>query len=590
MLVLSLLLLVPARADEIVLTNGRRLSCEIVEETATAVRVRLPHGRMTIPRSKIRVIEREGRGRWLEREARASLRRGSTRSAVELYARALADRPDDARLLARYARTLEKHARVLAEAYRFAEARRIVEEWRRVDPAQGGDGGAAAALLESIGREERRAASLLARADELARDGRYRRALTYYDQWRLRRPVDDPKARARMAAAHLGAGAAAVEANHLRLALDHFRAARAFGEHARSAEPLFLLAPVAVLEALREGDVEAARRHLDRIATTYPHPAVPAYLKAVLAHVTGRVGEAVEAYAAAARIAEAGGGDRGISYDLARAYATATLRAAIARPPQEGVRKWRELFLASLVRDEGRHFVVYAPTAKTAAQVAETADRVYAELCRELLGAVPDAPLAEIVAHPSRQAYLAADPDPPGTDLAHVTIDRAKTSGVAYDTLDEEGAPLVRVELIAGGPGWLESTLPHELVHVVQRRGLRAFRRGKWLDEGLAMLHEGDESRANRLGMWRTMASAAIPLPEFLALRSIPPDKVGLFYQQAHAFTTFLRGLGDATEWRTFLDRFGADGDLASAAKAAWKVESAEALERAWRTTMRTLR
>ncbi len=599
-----LLVFALSRGDEVVLTNGRRLSCEIVKETDTEIRVRLPHGVMAIPRSKIKSVQREASSRYLKREARTSLRHGATKSAVELLARAFAENPGDAAIRLDYARALLKYAHELVAQSRFDEARATLARLKRIKtglPApnlreerrRDSDVLASAALERTITREEDLAARLLARGEELVSDGRYRQALAYFDHWRVRRPVDDPVARRKMAAAHLGAGAEAAKANLLRLALDHYRAAHAFGERSGTRAPLFLLTPIAVLEELREGDAETARRLLDRIETTYPQASVPVYLEAVIAHVTGDVETAVKAYAAAARAAEsetAGGGTKGISYDIARAYATATLRVAIARPPQEGVKKWRELFLEPLKRETSRHFIVFAPSEKTAAEIAATADRVYEELCRDLLGRVPDAPPAEIVAHPTRQAYLAADPDPPGTSLAKVTVAREQTSGVAYDTLDEKGKRLVRVELIAGDKNFLTDTLPHELVHVVQRRGLGAFRRGKWLDEGLAMLHESKESRANRLGMWRTLSRAAIPLPEFLGLKSIPPDKVALFYQQAHAFTTFLHELGDGNDWLVFLDRFGRDGDFAVAVKAAYKVESAEVLERLWLGAMRKLR
>ena len=66
-----------------------------------------------------------------------------------------------------------------------------------------------------------------------------------------------------------------------------------------------------------------------------------------------------------------------------------------------------------------------------------------------------------------------------------------------------------------------------------------------------------------------------------LALPSVPPDRGPLFYQQSHAFTAFLRGLGDERAWAVFLDTF-ARGDLETAVRQAYEIESLAVLERRW--------
>ena len=182
--------------------------------------------------------------------------------------------------------------------------------------------------------------------------------------------------------------------------------------------------------------------------------------------------------------------------------------------------------------------------------------------------------------HPTRAAYLAADPTPPGSPLAGVTVPRSKTGGVCYRTLDERGRPLVRIETYASEH--LETdTLPHEMVHVVQNRGFKAFRRGHWLDEGLAMLYESKQGRANRVALWRQLSRNPIPLPELLLLKSTPPDRVLTFYSEAYVFTRFLRSLGDDDDWRRFLDAFGGLS-FEAAVREVYEVEDVAALERLW--------
>ena len=53
LLLLLLLGALPAAGDVVVLERGGKLSCEILEETEASVTVRLPHGTMVIPRSRI---------------------------------------------------------------------------------------------------------------------------------------------------------------------------------------------------------------------------------------------------------------------------------------------------------------------------------------------------------------------------------------------------------------------------------------------------------------------------------------------------------------------------------------------------------
>ncbi|MHC4971014.1 MAG: hypothetical protein ACYTG3_01650 [Planctomycetota bacterium] len=570
-----LLLVLPVAGDVVVLESGGRLDCQVIEEAADTVTIRLPNGTMVLPRSRIAEIVREAPGLYLRREGLRSLRGGSTEDAVELLERACgadpAARPDLIEALA-------AHADALVGEFRHAAARATLARLAELDPGHAG----LARLRARIRGAEGVAAALYERAHKALAIRAYADALVLLEAWRVRRPLDDPQVHAEMAAAHLGAGRQAEEEGRLRRALDHYRAAAGYGARRETSEPLYLLRPIAVLEALKQGDTGRAERLLDGIETTYPQPAVPVFLAAVRHHVQGEVQAAVAAYARAARLAEAeSGAARGLTYDLVRKHAAATLRASIARPPEEGVTRWRELFLRPLTRDDGaRHFTVYAASADRARELASLADELYMRIAGDILGGVPEAGKAELVVHPTREAYLAADPTPPGSPLASVTISRSRTAGVCYRTLDEKQQPIVRVEMYATErvDG---DTLPHEMVHVVQYRGFKAFRRGHWLDEGLAMLYESEQGRANRTALWRQLSKNPIPLPELLLLKSTPPDRVLTFYSEAYAFTRFLRGLGDDDDWRRFLDAFGSLS-FETAVQQVYGVENIEALERLW--------
>lgn len=563
-LLCALLLSVPARPDEVVLEGGGRISGEVVEETERELTILLPNGTMRIARAKVREIVREDRRSYLRREAKGA---ASARAAVRMYERAFALSPDE-ETRRDLATALRAHAAEELQLFRLDGAEAALARLREVAPGAPSDDLAKRLAAERTAEFTARAATLHA-----IREGRFVEALVHVEEWRLRAPDGDEAVREALARAHSGAARAAEERGALRQALDHYRMARAEKDLAR-------LAPIAVLEAMHGGDLDGAARLLGALAT-YGDPAVPRFLEAVLAHLKGEVQQAFQAYADAARLARGGGAGEGcIPFDVVRAYATATLKQAIARPPQEGQKRWRETFLSPLEREDAGEFLVYAASGEVAREAAARAAAIYARI-EEDLGVGPGA-RGEVVLHPTREAYVAADPTPEGSPLAALALGREPTAGVCYETLDEEGKALIRIEVDAGQQRWLADTLPHELVHMAQRRGWPTFRRGHWLDEGIATLYESEEAQDSRLALWRQVKDEAIPLPELLALRSTPPDRPLLFYLEAHALCRYLRGLGGEEEWRRFLDAFAA-AEFESALRAAYGVESVADLERAMR-------
>ncbi len=566
-LLCALLLAAAAASDEILLESGGRIAGEVVKVTDREVTVRLPNGTMKIPRAKVKEIVREDRRDYLRREAG---RAASPRAAAEMYERAFALSPDDENRCDLAKALLARSAELLG-LFRLDETGAALARLREVAPeAPSHD------LAERLAAERANGREAKTEVLRALHDGRFDEALVHIEEWRLRAPDGDETVHGALVAAHLGAARADEARGSMRPALDHFRMAGAETDLAR-------LAPIAVLEAMHGGDLERAARLLEPLAN-YRDPAVPRFLAAVLAHLKGEVKEAVQAYADAARLAKRGGAGEGcLTYEDVRAYATATLKQAIARPPQEGQKKWRETFLSPLERDGSTpEFTVYAASADVARDAAQQAVAIYERIAADLFGASPAGPRAEVVLHPTREAYVAADPTPSGSPLAGLALGREPTAGVCYDTLDEQGATLIRVEVDAGQPRWLTDTLPHELVHLAQRRGWKTFRKGHWLDEGLATLYESQEAQDARLGLWRQIRDESIPLPELLALRSTPPDRALLFYLEAHAFARYLRGLGGPDEWRRFLDAFG-ESDFEAAVRSAYGVESLSDLERAFR-------
>ena len=567
-------LLSVAWGDEIVLKSGGRLSCEIIEETPESLHIRLPHGTMRIPRRRIAEIVRETAVEYLRREAARSLRAGATETAVELYAKALGHDGKDATTRRAYVEALIAHARELRDGFRLVKSYAVAKQVLALDP----ENAAARELMKTLERDEADAVRLHNKAVEALRKGDVNRALLWFEAWRLRRPVGDEFARERLATAHLAAGKADLARGAYPQALSHFRTASSFGARKETEEILFVLGPIAVLEALSEGETDEALRAIGQMAGRYPDPAVPVYLRGVAFHVTGRVQEAVEAYAEAARIAQSGGKvENGMPYEVVRKYTTAMLRSAVARPPQEGTKRWREIFLAPLRRsDASTHFVVYAATEKQAEKFGSRADALYEAIATELLDAVPNAAKAELIVHPTREAYVAADPIPPNSPLSAIMVPRASTAGVTYSSLDEQGKTIVRIEVYADAT-LINDTLPHEIAHVVQRRGLNVHRKGHWLDEGIAMIFESERGRNKRIMGLR--GTQLFPLAELVTFRSTPTNRGAHFYAQAYALTEFVRGLGSQKDWRGFLAAY-ASADFEAAINGIYRIATVDDLER----------
>jgi len=568
--VLLLALALPAPADQLVLKGGGRLDGEIEREDERSVVLRMPAGTMTVAKSRIERIVRETEGAYLRREAESRLAAGSTATAVALFERALRDDPAAAEDLAR---ALVAHADSCLGRFRLDLARAAVERLGEVAPAH-----PELARARARAREQSEKARLLReKADRDLRAGRFRSGLEALHAWSLRQPAGDRAAGRELALAHEAAGAAAIDGGNLRAALDHFRAARSYGARGDVLRALELLAPVAALESLKAGRDEEARRTIASLHAGYPSPGVARYLEAVRDQLRGEMKKAVAGYAEAKRLADGADG-RGLSYGVVEAYARAALRHAITKPPREGALRWAETFLDPLESSESGAVTAYAPTAELADEAARAAGAALADCARELGVTLPSTLRAQVVIHANREVYVSADRNPGGTPLGALSVSRENSGGLTYATLDRKGRSLIRVETFAGQKTLMDAVLPHEMVHVAQHGGFPAFRKAHWLDEGLAMLWESAGARERRLA-WLRKSGDFFALNELVALRSTPPGRGFLYYNQAYALTAHLRGLGTRQDWRAFLDRMAA-ADFPGALGDTYGIESLDELER----------
>jgi len=576
----------PGIADEIVLRSGGRLSGLVVEEREDTVVIEMPGGRMEIPRDRIERITREPKHEYLAREAEQSLQRGSFADAAALLRRAQAAAPDDTGVRDLLCTALLGLAREKLAGYALDAAEEAALEVRATRPSHP----EVAGLLREIDAE-RELAGAYERAGRAALEaGDWQRAITKLSDWRLRASREGGVPDALLARAWTGRARSLEKTRDLAGALDAWRTSQAYARTDEADTALLRLAPVAVLEALGAGDLAEARNLIGRLDPGHTHPGVARFLGALVQHLEGEAGRAVGEYAEAARLADGARAPQdALEYEVVRDQATAALGASLAQPASQGARRWAQLFLDPLERaDSEHHFTVYAPTEARAEEIAAAAERLYEATCERMLGHAPATSgrgRAQIVVHPSRQTYLAADPIPAGSPLANRTLPRDLSGGLTSSAVDAEGRPIIRVEIHEGDAGLLSDTLPHELVHVVQRHGVASYRRACWLDEALAMTAESERGRADRLRRARRDPEL-LPLTRLFSLSGIPRAAPGGFYDQAYAVTAYLRERGDEAAWNSFVSRY-VSGSIEKALRAAYGFEDVDDLERAWLAWLR---
>lgn len=183
-------------------------------------------------------------------------------------------------------------------------------------------------------------------------------------------------------------------------------------------------------------------------------------------------------------------------------------------------------------------------------------------------------PKCDVVVHPHRGQYTRA-------------LNRPGDSSVGSTRMQFDQGRTVsrRIDVRADASDWSNAALPHELTHVVlgERFGGRALPR--WADEGIAMLSESAEKQGERLSHLQTVLAGGRELTLSQVTNSIgtvSPAQRDAFYSQSLALTSLLIEKSSAAAFADFVDDAAA-GDLEGALRRHYQLESAAALQQAWR-------
>lgn len=230
---------------------------------------------------------------------------------------------------------------------------------------------------------------------------------------------------------------------------------------------------------------------------------------------------------------------------------------------------WRVLCLFFLLCGTGAkhvtpNFVVEAPTAAIAEQVAKTAERCREELAVEWLG------------HKLKNWYRPCQ--------VRVKVGQVGAGGAT--TFSFSGGEVYGWDMTVQGPleRILDSVIPHEVSHTILACH---FRRPlpRWADEGAATLAEesSERRRQQKLAEEVLPTKRRIPLRELLKITEYPKnmDHVLTLYAQGFSLADFLVQQGGKARFLTFIQEAHGSGWDAAFRKH-YSEANVEAVERKW--------
>ncbi|RUL86131.1 gluzincin family metallopeptidase [Tautonia sociabilis] len=209
------------------------------------------------------------------------------------------------------------------------------------------------------------------------------------------------------------------------------------------------------------------------------------------------------------------------------------------------------------------NFVVEAPSAEAARQVARYAEHYRTVIARQWLG-------QEL-------------PDWPTPCSIRVTLTGGEAGGVT--SFGFAGGTVADQEIRLEGrlDRILASALPHEITHTI----FASYFGGplpRWADEGASLLSEDrrERLRHERFAADLLARTGGWPLPELFSIEEYPRDLMG-FYGQGYSVSRFLVEHGGRQRFLAFL-KDGMERGWDEATRTHYRFANARELDRAWRS------
>jgi hypothetical protein len=139
-----------------------------------------------------------------------------------------------------------------------------------------------------------------------------------------------------------------------------------------------------------------------------------------------------------------------------------------------------------------------------------------------------------------------------------------------------------RIDLRGDVPDWISSALSHELTHLIIADHFGGRTIPRWADEGMAVLAESSEKRAEREKA--AAGRASLPLSQLLCAEVYPTESErAAFYAESASLTEFLVRRGGCGRFVKFIKQARSDG-YERALKENYGLDAVCALDREWKS------
>ncbi|MCC6749267.1 MAG: hypothetical protein IT371_16510 [Deltaproteobacteria bacterium] len=229
-------------------------------------------------------------------------------------------------------------------------------------------------------------------------------------------------------------------------------------------------------------------------------------------------------------------------------------RPRLARPaaPRAGPLRWRV--------HESRSFRVLYLDGELAPRLAAAAEAARVRLYRDWTGRAPAlawSPRCDLYLYRSTEELVQMTGGDPKAGSA-----QARPARLSPGQMLER-----RINVAADDDGLFETTIPHEVTHVLSAELLAGQPLPRWADEGMAMLAESERDQRRREETLRARLRRAAPFRLRDLVRMGYPDEeyMSLFYAQSVSVVRYLVRLGGRPTLLAFLrtaGRYGVDYGL----------------------------
>ncbi len=568
-ILLVLVGLAVAQADEVVLANGQRMHGRVLEEDSLGIWLEVPGGKIRLARRDIVeiIVEEEGAGSEAGR-IDDLLRAGAWTTAIEEGHAALEKYPDDAPLREKLARAYLGQARRLAGLNRPHEAIETIKQALAECPDS-------APLFEesvqTLLATIRGLDKLLERAVGAMERGDFPTAYALFSEAAVRSPLRMESFAGYYAVSMVRLGDDVLGKGLVGDATDLYARALSLDPSLGGAlkERLSYTLGLTIADTLRRGEKQEARRQINTLRRDFPTSVVGVFFDASVSRSEGRENRALQLYQGLFKAGHPLAGSRDL--DALEESAGNLVAELLGSSLVDQTLLWARTDSEDWEVLEVDHFRIRHRNQEAARAVAVALENALLWVAATMgLGDLPE--MIEVVLHPDEAGYQEA------------TGQHEWSGGLTTVACHGGRAVSRRIDLLQTAPQLIDSVVPHELAHVIWLEIQGRHGTPLWLSEGLATMFESSyKLRHFREIFGRLAGIEALPGLRVLIDREAYPDDssdAGEFYAHSHVVVSYLFGLGGLEKLSDLNERLVKGRPVESSLEAVYGIKGLKWLEK----------